>query len=68
LVDRKTGDQKMDSGVIEVASFIHAGNPVIAVGLKLPVASLATGSYRIDLTALDSAGKSVVRSADFEIE
>jgi hypothetical protein len=41
---------------------------VIAVGLKLPVASLATGSYRVDLTALDSAGKSVVRSADFEIE
>ena len=68
LVDRKTGDQKMDSGVIEVASFIHPGNPVIAVGLKLPVASLATGSYRVDLTALDSAGKSVVRSADFEIE
>jgi hypothetical protein len=41
---------------------------VIAVGLKLPVASLIAGSYRVELTALDSVGKSVVRSADFEIE
>jgi VWFA-related protein len=68
LLERKTGEQKLDSGVIAVASFIHAGNPVIAVGLKLPVASLIAGSYRAELTALDSAGKSVVRSADFEIE
>ena len=68
LVDRKTGEQKVDSGVIEVASFIRAGNPVIAVGLKLPLASLIAGPYRAELTALDSAGKSVVRSADFEIE
>ncbi len=68
LVDRKTGEQKMDSGVIEVASFVRAGNPVIAVGLKLPVASLIVGSYRAELTALDSVGKSVVRSADFEVE
>jgi VWFA-related protein len=68
LVDRKTGDQKVDSGVVEVANFIHAGNPVIPVGLRLPVASLAVGSYRAELTALDSTGKSVVRSTDFEIE
>ena len=68
LVDRKTGQQKLDSGIIEVADFIRAGNPVIAVGLKLPVAGLTAGSYRAELTALDSAGKSVARSADFEIE
>jgi hypothetical protein len=68
LVDRKTGEQKIDSGVVEVANFIRAGNPVIAVGLKLPVSALAAGSYRAELTALDSVGKSVVRSTDFEIE
>ncbi len=68
LVDRKTGERKVDSGVLEVANFMHAGNPVIPVGLRLPVASLAAGSYRAELTASDSAGKSVVRSADFEIE
>jgi VWFA-related protein len=68
LVDRKTGLLKVDSGVIEVANFIHAGNPVIAVGLKLPLSALIAGSYRVDLTALDSLGKSVIRSADLEIE
>jgi hypothetical protein len=68
VMDRKSGEPKMDSGVIEVASFIRAGNPVIPVGLKLPVASLLAGSYRVELTASDSAGKSVVRSADFEVE
>jgi hypothetical protein len=41
---------------------------VIAVGLKLPVATLTAGSYRAELTASDSAGKSVVRSADFEVD
>jgi hypothetical protein len=68
LLERKTGVQKLDTGVIEVATFIHAGNPVIPVGLKLPVSTLVAGSYRAELTALDSAGKSVVRSADFEVE
>ena len=68
LVDRKTGLLKVDSGVIEVANFIHAGNPVVAVGLKLPISALVAGSYRADVTALDSLGKSVIRSADFEIE
>jgi hypothetical protein len=68
LVDRKTGEQKVDSGVLEVANFIHAGSPVIPVGMKLPLASLAAGSYRVELTASDSAGKSMARSADFEIE
>ena len=68
LLERKTGVQKLDTGVIEVATFIHAGNPVIPVGLKLPVSTLVAGSYRAELTALDSAGKSVVRSADFDVE
>jgi len=68
LVDRKTGLMKVDSGVIEVASFIHAGNPVVAVGLKLPIKDLIAGSYRAEVMALDSLGKSVMRSADFEIE
>ncbi|MGA2772667.1 MAG: VWA domain-containing protein [Bryobacteraceae bacterium] len=68
LLDRKTGEQKVDSGIVEVASFMRAGNPVIPVGLKLPLASLIAGSYRVELTASDSVGKSVVRSADFEIE
>jgi hypothetical protein len=48
---------------------MQKGNPVIPLGLKLPVNTLDPGSYRVELTALDSAGnKSQPRSADFEVE
>jgi hypothetical protein len=44
-------------------------NPVVPVGLKLPLSSLATGAYRIQLKASDVAGNySVVRTADFDVE
>jgi hypothetical protein len=42
---------------------------MIPVGLKLPIASLAPGSYRAELQAVDSAGrKTVLRAADFDLE
>jgi predicted phage tail protein len=42
---------------------------VIALGLKLPIASLAPGSYRVELRAVDSVGNSSkTRSTDFEVE
>jgi hypothetical protein len=48
---------------------VKAGDPVIPLGLKLPVASLAPGSYRVDLRAVDSVGNSSkTRTADFEVE
>jgi predicted phage tail protein len=37
--------------------------------MKLPVGSLPAGSYRVEVTALDSAGNSTKpSSADFEVE
>ena len=66
------------SGTTTASSGAHAAggiplprpdNPVIPVGLKLPVDALTAGSYRIELQAMDSAGHSTSpRSADFEIE
>ncbi|MFY9741002.1 MAG: VWA domain-containing protein [Candidatus Sulfotelmatobacter sp.] len=45
------------------------GNPVIDLGLKLPVAQLDPGSYRLDLRAVDSVGNSSkTRSTEFEVE
>jgi predicted phage tail protein len=42
---------------------------MIALGLKLPVATLDPGSYRVDLRAVDSTGQSTkTRSAEFEVE
>jgi VWFA-related protein len=69
VLDRKTGEAKQDSGVMNVAPLIRAGNSVIPVGLKLPINSLASGGYRAEVKAIDSAGNtSVARVADFDLE
>lgn len=69
VVDRKSGTQKIDAGFTNTASAISAGNPVVPLGMKLPVGSLPAGSYRVEVTALDSAGNSTKSSsADFEVE
>jgi VWFA-related protein len=69
VLDRKSGQAKFDTGMVTAASFIQKGNPVIPVGLKLPVNTLDPGSYRVEFVALDSAGnQSTTRTADFELE
>jgi len=65
----KTGAAKFDTGLQDAETFMKAGSPVIALGLKLPVATLDPGSYRVALQAVDSAGnKSKARSAEFVLE
>jgi VWFA-related protein len=67
VVDRKTGEKKIDSG--GAAADAKAGSPLVPLGLKLPVAELAPGSYRLELKAVDSAGNvSQPRTADFEVQ
>jgi hypothetical protein len=69
VFDRKSGQSKFDTGLNTAASFMQKGNPVIPIGLKIPVNSLDPGSYRVELSALDSAGhKASPRSVDFEVE
>lgn len=67
IIDTKTNQQKMHLG----SKLPKTGNtnPVIPLGLKLPVAQLGPGSYRLELRALDSAGhSSTMRSTDFVVE
>jgi VWFA-related protein len=67
VVDRKSGEKKVD--VTGGAAEAKAGNPVVPVGLKIPVDSLPPGSYRIELKAMDTAGNSSPqRTADFEVQ
>jgi hypothetical protein len=69
IADRKTGQQQMSPARIDLQPFLLKDNPVVPVGLKLPLSSLATGAYRIQLKASDVAGNySVVRTADFDVE
>jgi VWFA-related protein len=69
VIDRKSGQQKLHIGVTDTAKDIQPGNPVMPLGLKLPVNSLATGSYKVELRGVDSVGGVTnFRSADFEVE
>jgi len=69
VLDRKTGKVAEDRGLFSIAAAIRAGSPVIPVGLKLPTASLAPGSYRAELKAVDSTGhQTLLRTADFDLE
>jgi hypothetical protein len=67
VVEIKSGQEKFHVG--DRTPKGKAGDPVIPLGLKLPVASLTPGEYRLQLRALDSAGNSSkTRVADFEVE
>jgi VWFA-related protein len=69
VMERKTGQSKYDTGLATAALFMQKGNPVIPIGLKLPVNTLDPGSYRVELSAVDSAGnRCPPRTADFEVE
>ncbi len=67
VLDRKTGEKKVNTGGPAPAG--KAGNPVVAMGLKLPVDQLPPGSYQLEVRGTDSAGRFTrVRTADFEVE
>ncbi len=67
IVERKSGQEKLHIG--ERTQKGKDGDPVILLGLKLPVATLGPGSYRLNLRAVDSVGNSSkTRSSDFEVE
>jgi len=40
----------------------------VPILLKLPLKDLPVGSYKLEMAALDTTGKLMTRSADFEIE
>jgi hypothetical protein len=66
--DRKSGAVADDSGLMNAAALIEPGNPVIPVGLQVPIAKLAPGGYRLFLQAVDSAGRSsTVRWMDLDV-
>jgi hypothetical protein len=64
----KTGEAKLDSGMVEVSNFIRKGNPTVPFALKVPVDKLDAGAYKLEVTVADSAGKSVKKTASLTIE
>ena len=66
-LDRATGTQKSDSGVVSVANFMRPGNPVIPIAGNLP-ADLPAGQYRLEVSAVrEGTQDAVVRTVDFDV-
>jgi len=67
VVERNGGKEKYHVG--DRTPKGKAGDPVIPLGLKLPIASLGPGSYHVVLRAVDSVGNYTKnRTADFDVE
>jgi hypothetical protein len=69
ILDAKSGQEKINTGVMSIARMVTTGNPVVPVGMKLPIADLAPGPYRIELKGVDAVGRSTsLRDADIIVE
>jgi hypothetical protein len=68
VLDGKSGEQKQDTGLMRVGLPKQAGSPTVPVAAKIPIESLAPGSYKVEIKAVDDAGKEFKRIADFQID
>jgi len=67
VLDRATGQQRVDTGVKTVGSFERPGNPVVPIVSPLPTGGLAAGEYRMEVSVMRETGEPVVRTADFSV-
>lgn len=67
IFDRKSNEKKVDTGWIRIPVQEKDTNPVLPVGMKLPVTGLPAGGYRLEISGLDKGGKPITRTTDFEI-
>ncbi|HEX4137984.1 MAG TPA: VWA domain-containing protein [Bryobacteraceae bacterium] len=68
VLDRGTADVKWDSGNTKLPLPANGGKPALPAMAKLPLDALAPGDWRLEITASDTAGRSVKHSVDFEIQ
>ena len=69
IVEVKSGTAKLDAGIRKTEDAIRPGNPVVPMGLRVPVDKLDPGTYRVEMKGLDSAGNvSTVRTAEFVVD
>jgi hypothetical protein len=69
IVDLKTGEVRSDSQPISAMPYLKEGSPVMPIGRGIDIRELPIGSYRLDVQASDSTGKSTAwRTANFTVE
>ena len=62
------GAMKSDSGGFRIPTPEKGGNPAIPFAGQVPIAALEPGSYKVELTAVDSANNKIARTAMFEVQ
>jgi VWFA-related protein len=67
FLDAKTGQVIKDVGISRVPTPSTTGNPVVPLGLRLPIGELPMGAYQLKVTGLDEAGHQTTRTANLEI-
>jgi VWFA-related protein len=67
VLDRKTGEAKSDSGPMKIEIPKQSHGDAIQAGSRLPIDKLAAGSYELEVTATDGPGKTLQRTAGFEV-
>ncbi len=67
VLDSKTGESKWDSGLTKLPVPANGGKPSIPASSRLPFDSFGAGSYQLEITAADSAGKQITRTVGFEV-
>jgi hypothetical protein len=69
IIDTKTGEVKSDVRPVDATPYIKAGSPLVAIGRGIKLTSLRNGSYRLEIQATDSLGKSTIWcAANFSVE
>ncbi len=69
VLDQSSGKAELEAGIPDTAASVVPGNPVIPMGVPLPISNLQPGTYIVELQAKDSAGNSSpVRKAVFTVE
>ena len=69
VLDRATGEMKLDSGPVSLDALVRAGRPAIPVSLKVPVSGLEPGAYRLEIAARAGVGgEPALRAVEFEVE
>jgi len=67
--DRKTNQEVFNSNTIRVNSMAQPGNPVVPVGVLVPVTRLPAGDYRLEVQARNAlGGVSILRQTEFTLE
>jgi hypothetical protein len=67
VLDAK-GAVKFDSGAFRIPLPEKGGNPAIPFAGMVPVATLEPGTYKLELTAVDTSDAKAARTASFEMQ